>query len=92
MNGVLVARDLPLYPLSEMPDERTEDVLLLDHDDECKTTAEPRIDATGPVGWRIVEWEVEDFDGQPHWFARCWHTIPDQHIAILAGHITGGAP
>jgi hypothetical protein len=72
------SHDYPLYPLTDCHDERTPGVLLLEGDDECKTTAQ-RV----KHGWRIVDWEAVDFHGAPHWFQRSWHTVPDKFIAAI---------
>jgi len=69
---------LPIAPWEEARDEQTDGVLLLEGDDECKTTAE-RLEH----GWRITDWEVALFCDKPHWFARWWHVIPDRYLDAI---------
>lgn len=66
-------------------DERFPGVFLLEvgEDGETKTTAE-RL----PGGWKIADWELTEpmtppLDGQ-YWFARSFHTQPDDYILRLA--------
>ena len=70
---------LPIHPFSERMDDRKEGVLLLDGYEDYKMTAERIGDY-----WQIVDWELVDFDGLPHWFPRCWFSISAKHMAIIA--------
>lgn len=73
----------PLYPYTDAQDERAKGVVLLDGDEHAKTTAE-RLGSLAGISWRITDWEAVEYEGEPHWFARSWYTIPGRHIAMLA--------
>lgn len=74
--------EYPCMPEEGMPrDDRHPGVHLLEHDDDCKTTAE-LIDRRY---WRICDWELMTLPEQGEfWMPRWWHSVPIDHLQVLA--------